>query len=112
MNWAIPVIVGTQLLFSVSDLMARAYMPKKVFAFATFLSTWFLAYFAIRVVEMFGQLYVFTLVELGKVMALLGAVSIMLANALALLVLEEVLSPVAYVGFSLAVIASIILNIS
>jgi len=58
---------------------------------------------------MFGQLHVFTAVELGKTMALFGAVSIVLANILGFLVLKEVLSPGAYIGVSLAVIAFLVL---
>lgn len=36
---------------------------------STFLSGWFLLYFAIRQVTMFGQLYVFSVSEIGKTMA-------------------------------------------
>ena len=109
MNWPLLIIIGTQLLFTTGDLLARTYMPKQGFAFATFLSGWFLAYFLIRTIAMFGQLYVFTAIELGKTMALFGAVSIMLANVLGFLVLKETLSPRAYIGVTLAVIAFIVL---
>ncbi|MDD3156254.1 MAG: hypothetical protein PHP14_02410 [Candidatus Pacebacteria bacterium] len=61
---------------------------------------------------MFGQLYVFTVIELGKTMALFGAFSIILANVLGLLVLKEILSPGAYIGVSLAVIAFIVLALT
>ena len=109
MNWPIVIIIGTQLLFTTSDLLARTYMPKQGFALATFLSGWFLTYFSIRIIAMFGQLYVFTAIELGKTMALFGAISIMLANLLGFLVLKEVLSPGTYIGVTLAVIAFIVL---
>ncbi|GBE20139.1 MAG TPA: hypothetical protein ENG87_05555 [Candidatus Pacearchaeota archaeon] len=112
MNWVMIILVGAQLLFTTSDLLARTYMPKHGFALATFLSAWFFAYFLIRIIAMFGQLYVFTTIELGKTMALFGAVSIILANVLGLLVLKEVLSPWAYVGVSLAVIAFLILALT
>jgi len=112
MNWALGVIIGTQLLFTTSDLLARTYMPKQGFALATFFSVWFLAYFLIRIIAMFGQLYVFTAIELGKTMALFGATSILLANLLGFLVLKEVLSPGAYIGVTLAVIAFIILALT
>lgn len=111
MNWPIIVIVGAQLLFTAGDLLARFYMPKQGFAVATFLSGWFLLYFLIRAVAMFGQLYVFTAVELGKTMALFGAVSIILANVLGFLVLKEILTPGVYVGVTLAVAAFIILSL-
>lgn len=84
-------------------------MPKQGFALVTFLSTWFFFYFAVRIVAMFGQLYVFTAIELGKTMALFGAVSVILANILGFLVLKEVLTPSAYVGATLAVIAFIVI---
>jgi len=84
-------------------------MPKQGFSLETFLSSWFLIYFLIRIIAMFGQLYVFTVIELGKTMALFGAFSIILANVLGLLVLKEILSPGAYIGVSLAVIAFIVL---
>ncbi len=109
MSLALAIIIGSQLLFTVSDLLARHYMPRQGFALATFLSTWFLAYFLIRTMAMFGQLYAFTTIELGKSMALFGSASIVLANVLGFLVLKEVLSPKEYIGGSLAVIAFIVL---
>jgi uncharacterized membrane protein len=105
MNWPVVIIIGVQLLFTTSDLLARTNMPKHGFVMATFFSGWFLAYFIIRIVAMFGQLYVFTTIDLGKTMALFGAASIILANLLGFLVLKEVLSPGAYIGITLAVIA-------
>lgn len=112
MNWPIIIIIGTQLLFTISDLMARAYMPKQGFALTTFISGWFFAYFAIRIIAMFGQLYVFTSIDLGKTMALFGAASIILANLLGFLVLKEVLSPGAYIGVTIAMVAFVILALA
>jgi uncharacterized membrane protein len=112
MNWQIIVIVLTQVLFSTSDLMARIYMPKYGFTIAAFKSVWFIIFFAIRIIATFGQLYIFTTMELGKMIALFGAVSIMFANLLGFLVLKEILSPVAYIGVSLAVIAFFVLIFS
>lgn len=112
MNWPIIIIIGTQILFTTSDLLARTYMPKQGFTLLSFFSLWFLIYFFIRIIAMFGQLYVFTVVELGKTMALFGAVSIILANILGFLVLKEVLSPFAYIGITLAVVAFIVLAYS
>lgn len=112
MNWPIIIIIGTQLFFTASDLLARTYMPKHGFVFATFISGWFLAYFLIRTIAMFGQLYIFTTIELGKTVALFGAVSIMFANILGFLVLKEVLSPGAYIGVTLAVISFIVLSLT
>ncbi|HQT92497.1 MAG TPA: hypothetical protein PL001_10785 [Candidatus Kryptobacter bacterium] len=109
MNWSVIILVGSQLLFSTGDLIARTYMRKYGFSVATFLSLWFAVYFAIRTVAMFGQLYVFTTVQLGKTMALFGAVSIVLSNVLGLLVLKEVLSPVSYVAVVLAIAAFMVM---
>ncbi len=109
MNWPIIVIIVTQLLFAIGDLLARTYMSKYGFALSTFLSVWFLVYILIRTVATFGQLYVFTTIELGRTVALFSASGIILANLLGLLFLQEVLSPAAYVGIILAVIAFIIL---
>ncbi len=109
MNWSILIIIGTQLLFTTSDLLARAFMPRQGFALETFFSAWFLIYFLIRTIAMFGQLYVFTAIELGKTMALFGACSIILANLLGFLVLKEVLSTGAYIGIVLAISAFLII---
>jgi multidrug transporter EmrE-like cation transporter len=109
MNWPLIVLVGSQLLFSSGDLLARTYMRKYGFSVSAFLSLWFAVYFTIRTVAMFGQLYVFTTVQLGKTMALFGAVSIVLSNILGLLVLKEVLSPVSYAAVALAIAAFMIM---
>jgi uncharacterized membrane protein len=112
LNWPIIIIVGTQLLFTSSDLIARSYMSRLGFTTATFLSLWFVVYLLIRTLATFGQLYVFSSIDLGKSMALFGAVSIILANVLGFLVLKEMISPVAYIGVTLAVIAFIVLALS
>lgn len=109
MMWPLVILVGTQLIFSVSDLMGRHYMKQHGFTAEAFLSGWFLVYFVIRQVATIGQLYVFTAVDLGRTMALFGAASIIISNVLGLLVLKEVLSPGAYVGVSLVVIAFLML---
>lgn len=109
MNSSVLILVGSQLLFSTGDLLARTYMRKYGFTLATFLSLWFAVYFTIRTVAMFGQLYVFTTVQLGKTMALFGAVSIILSNILGLLFLKEILSPGAYIAVALAVSAFVVL---
>jgi multidrug transporter EmrE-like cation transporter len=106
------VLIFTQLLFSVSDLMGRNYMKLYGFSTAAFASTWFVVYFLIRIVATMGQLYVFASIDLGKTMALFGAASIIVANFLGLLVLKEVLSPMAYVGISLAVVTFCLLAFS
>ncbi len=109
MNKALWILIGTQLIYSASDFMGRLYMSRHGFRWATFLTTWFLVYFLIRQAAMFGQLYVFAHIPLGKSMALLAAASIILSNALGFLFLKEMLSPIAYAGVTLAVIAILLM---
>jgi multidrug transporter EmrE-like cation transporter len=112
LNAPILILVGSQLLFTSSDLIGRYYMTRQGFTASAFISLWFLFYIFIRTLATFGQLYVFSSVELGKSVALFGAVSIILANVLGFLVLKEMLSPAAYIGVTLAVIAFIVLVLS
>jgi multidrug transporter EmrE-like cation transporter len=105
-------VVFTQILFSLGDLLARANMKKYGFTLSAFISWWFLAYFCIRQIAMFGQLYVFSSLALGKTMALFGAVSIVLSSILGLLLLNEVLSVKTYIGVALSVSAFMVLAVS
>jgi hypothetical protein len=109
MNIPLVVLICCQLLYSAGDFMGRVYMVRYGFCAAAFLSWWFAVYFIIKSIAMVGQLYVFTSVPLGKTMALFGAVSILLSNVLGFLLLKEVLSPAAYAGVSLAIIAFIVM---
>jgi len=106
------VIVATQLLFTSGDLLARANLRHSPFALSTFLSGWFLLYFLIRQVAMFGQLYVFSALQLGKTMALFGATSIVVVNVLGILLLGEILSTQAYLAIGLVVLGFIVLSMS
>jgi hypothetical protein len=103
------ILLGTQLIYSISDFMGRYYMSKHGFHAASFLMPWFLWYQVIRQIAMFGQLYIFAVMPLGKTMAMLGATSIVVSNVLGFLFLKEVLSPIAYVGVMMAVIAILIM---
>ncbi len=105
------IIIIAQLLFTTSDLIGRHFMSTSGFTLKSFLSLWFLGYFLIRNIAMFGQLYVFSKIELGHTMALFGATSIVLANVLGFLFLKEVLSPVTYVGVVLAIVAFLVLAV-
>lgn len=109
MNWAIVLVIGCQLLFTASDFLARINMPSQGFKLTTFLSGWFLTYFIFRTIAMFGQLYIFANLELGKTVVLFGATSIVLSNLLGFFVLKEVLSIGAYAGVSLAAVAFMLL---
>jgi multidrug transporter EmrE-like cation transporter len=110
MTVTILILIVVQVLYTTADLMGRMNMKGEgSFSLNNFLSLWFLVYFLIRTVATFGQLYIFSLVPLGKTMALFGAVSIVLSNLLGLLVLKEALSIPTYVGVSLAILAFAIL---
>lgn len=106
------IIVTTQLLFTTGDLIARANLRQHPFTLSTFLSGWFLLYFLIRQVAMFGQLYIFSALQLGKTMAMFGATSIVVVNVLGILVLGEVLSLQAYLAIGLVVLGFIVLSMS
>ncbi len=102
----------SQALFTAGDLIARSNMRSGGFTMANFCTLWFAAYFALRQFAMFGQLYIFSTVQLGKTMAIFGAISIVLSNALGLLLLSETLTPMAYLGAALAALAFAILAFS
>jgi len=66
----VALIIGSQALFTAGDLLARANMRQSGFTLATFLTWWFVIYFTLRTVAMFGQLYILANVPIGKSMAL------------------------------------------
>lgn len=104
------IIIGSQLLFTTSDLLARHNMQNRGFKVATFLTWWFGVYIFIRTVATFGQLYIFTQMEVGKTMALFGATSLVLVNVLGFLILGEKLSLGVYIGVMLAVAAILVIG--
>lgn len=108
----IGIVIASQLLFTTSDLMARHYMSTQGFKAATFFAWWFVVYVAIRTFATFGQLFVFTQIEVGKTMALFAASSLVLINILGVLILKEQLSISVYLGIALAVTAILIVGLS
>jgi multidrug transporter EmrE-like cation transporter len=106
------VVVPTQLLFTTGDLIARANVRHSPFALSMFVSWWFLVYFLMRQVAMFGRLYVLSAVQIGKTMAMFSATSIVVVNVLGILLLGEVLSTQAYLAIALVVFAFILLSMS
>jgi hypothetical protein len=105
------VVVVTQLVFSIGDLMARANMRKHGFTAAAFLNLSFVVYIVSRQLATVGQLYVLASVPIGKTMALFGAASIILANVLGVLLLGDILSTRSYVGIALAVLAFTVMSL-
>jgi len=104
------ILIVTQVLFTTSDLMGRYFMSRYGFTFNNFFSFWFLVYMVIRIPATFGQLYLFTQLDLGRTMALFGAVSIILSTTLAFLLFKEIVTPGQYIGMSLAVLAFLALS--
>jgi len=104
------ILLFTQALFSAGDLLARYHMTTGGFTTSNFVSSWFFAYFILRTIAMFGQLYLFTQFGLGKNIALFGAVGIILSATLGYLLLGEVVTTYQYVGIMLAISAFIVLG--
>ena len=104
------IVVGTQLLFSVGDLMARANMRKHGFTAAAFLNLSFVIYILTRQLATVGQMYVLATVPIGKTMALFGAASIVFSNVFGVLLLGDLLSMRAYAGIALAVTAFLVMS--
>jgi multidrug transporter EmrE-like cation transporter len=105
--WKSPavIIIGSQLLFSISDVIGARAMKAQGFTPAAFLTWWFLSYTVIRQAAVFGQLYIYANMELGRSVALFGAGSIVIGNVMGFLLFKETLSLPAYVGVSLAICA-------
>jgi len=104
------VLIGSQLLFTTGDLLARANLSRVGFTTAAVLSPWFAIWLVVRQVGGIGQLYVLASTPAGTTLSLFSALSIVLINVLAVLLLKEVLSPMTYVGVSLAVAALLVLT--
>lgn len=105
------VLLGTQLLYSASDFMGCYYIRRGGFCLANFLTAWFWIYQLVRQIAMLGQLYVLSQIELGRTMAMLGAVSIVISNLLGYALLKEVLSVWAYAGVGLSVLAFLLMAV-
>ena len=82
--WKSPafLIIGSQLLFSISDVIGARAMKTQGFTPAAFLTWWFLLYTLIRQIAVFGQLYIYSSMELGRSVALFGAGSIIIGNVM------------------------------
>ena len=111
MNVSIFILVITQILYTATDFWGKVMMSRSGFSIGTIISFEFLWYYILRIIPTIGQLYVFSQNNLGKSMALFGAVSIVLSNIIGILFLSESLTTVQYIGTSLAVLAFIVLGI-
>lgn len=99
------IIIGSQLLFSASDLIGRWAMKSQGFTLASFCTVWFLVYTVIRQIAVIGQLYIYSSMELGRSVALFGAGSIVIGNLIGVLLLQELLTVPVYIGVALAICA-------
>jgi len=105
--WKSPafIIIGSQLLFSISDLLGARAMKAQGFTTAAFFTWWFLTYTVIRQIAVFGQLYIYSAVDLGRTVALFGAGSIVIGNLMGIFLLRETITVPVFVGVSLAICA-------
>ena len=105
--WKSPalIIIGAQLLFSISDVIGAKAMKAQGFTAASFFTWWFFTYTVIRQIAVFGQLYIYANMELGRTVALFGAGSIIIGNVMGFLLFKETMTLPVYVGVSLAICA-------
>jgi uncharacterized membrane protein len=111
MSTALIVLIGSQIVFTITDLLGRHYMAKQGFHLASFMTGWFFVYAVLRTIATLGQLYVFTKFDLGRTAALFGAMAIVLSATMGFLILKEALSVQAYIGIMLAITAFIVLAV-
>ncbi len=101
LNLALAVI-SSQILFTVSDVLARSNLKDAGFSWATVVAPWLIVYIAVRQIAVIGQLYVHANAELGKMAGLFAATFILLNNGIGYFYLNETLTAPAYIGVSLA----------
>jgi uncharacterized membrane protein len=105
------VALGTQVLFTTSDFLARAKLREQRFRWLAFVRPWFALYSLIRVVALAGGLFILANVYMGEAAAILGATSLVISNILGLLLLKEVVTLQGYVGIFLALSALVVVAI-
>lgn len=108
---ALAVLIIAQILFTAGDFIARYNLQKSGFTVSIFLTWWFAVYVMLRSVATVGQLYVLTVVPIGKAYSIFGAVGIMLASLGGYLWLKETLTFWEYVGVSLSIMAFLALSL-
>jgi len=105
-------ILISQSLFIVSDILARHYMQKLGFHFASFLTLWFVAYTLVRLLATMFELYVLTSTGLGKAFTLIAVTALVLTNLAGYLLFGEVYSVGVYVGIALAIAAFVVVALA
>lgn len=108
---ALFVLIMAQALYTAGDFMARANLHRSGFTAGAFLTWWFAVYVLMRSVATLGQLYVLSVLPIGKAYSIFGAVGIMLASLGGYLWLRETLTFWEYMGVSLSVMAFLALTL-
>lgn len=99
------VVIASQLLFTMGDLLARLKMRQLGFGTEAFMSWWFAGYMLIRTAATFGQLWVLAGLVLGQALPMFAASSVVLSMLLSVTVLNEGPTTKTVVGGLLAVAA-------
>jgi len=105
------ILVCSQILFTITDVMAHAYLRTHGFHLTSFLAPWFAIYVVLKIIATFGVLYILANVDLAKAMSLLAASSLILVNVLGVLMFQEILPVVEYAAVMLAILAFLIIAV-
>lgn len=105
------ILVGTQILFTSGDLLARANLAKTGFSSGMFFTWWFGLYILLRTVATVGQLYVLSQVQIGRAYGIFGAFGIVMASLVGFFWLKESLTIWQYIGISLSILAFLTLTL-
>jgi multidrug transporter EmrE-like cation transporter len=91
------------------DVIAKYNLNITGYKSVILISPWFFAYILTKVVATTAQFYVFSNFDLGKSMAIFGAISIILSNSIGFLLMSERLTVGGYVGVSMACMAFLVI---
>lgn len=105
------LLIITQAIYSVSDLIKKEYAEKIGMHFGLFKSVPFVLSLVLTGVALGIQVYVLSRYELSKTMITLGVLNILFATTLGAWVLKEKLSFTNMLGVVCAVAAVILLNV-
>lgn len=103
------VLLISQGIFTATDLLGRYGMRGTGEFVEKITKPWFILFIVGHGIASVGQLYIFSRFEIGKTVALFGAVSIMMAGTLGILLLKETISVRGYFALVFAILAFCIL---
>lgn len=104
------LMLAAQAFYSLSDLLKKIVLRDLSFP-AALANPKFLGVSAIALVGMLIQMYVLSRYELGRTTIYLGVFALIVTPLLGVLVLQEKLSPVNWVGVGLAIVAVVLVNL-